>query len=149
MEIINRDKVWWSCDFTLSPAGQEQFTWGPLFCSPTVGVGVGICTGGASVTTFLGHWKQNTYEILIKWKCWSTGKWTAMISGATFWNYSPWAICFSALSTQNSYWAFDSQVHWVGHSRSPALHAWNRSKSSSSGGQTARARANNLMNPSH
>lgn len=45
----------WHNRFTFCPAGHEQLTSGPLFCSPTVGVGVGISTGGASVTTFLGH----------------------------------------------------------------------------------------------
>lgn len=55
-------------------------------------------------------------------------------------------VLYNALRTQCS---FDPQVHWVDHSRSPALHAWNRSISSSSGGQTARARENKLLNPSH
>lgn len=60
VEMIEERKLPWEdkmLSFTLSPEGQEQFTSGPLFCSPTVGVGVGISTGGASVTTFLGHCK--------------------------------------------------------------------------------------------
>lgn len=87
---------------TLAPGGQEQFAWGPLCCSALVGVGVGIHTGGASVTTFLGHWKDridySLWQLIPRHWMLSVASWcfcTGSISffSIIFWKSSGFGCC--------------------------------------------------------
>ena len=65
---MNFDPFLLSCTFC--PAGQEQLTVSfPLFCSTTVGVGVGRAIGGASVTTCLGHYRRKRHKAEVGHGC--------------------------------------------------------------------------------